>query len=389
MERSGSVGPRKDRPAGAPSPSGPTPRTPALPAVSHDSCNRGRSNGPDPAAATPSVTDAGRRLPGSLRAGLLACAPLLGACGGPQSALTTASATAERIAHLWWWMAAGAAVLWVLVVGLATYAVLVRPGKHGERASRLLIVGGGAVLPTVVLTGLLIYGLAFIPELLEPGPEDGLRIEVVGEQWWWRVRYVTPDGSVVEAANEVRLPVGRRVELRLSSPDVIHSFWIPSLGGKMDMIPGRTTRIALEPGRTGVFRGACAEYCGASHALMAFDAVVLAEADFQAWLDHQAEPAATPGSGPASRGRDAFLRNGCGACHTVRGTPADGVVGPDLTHVGSRLSLAAGTLPNEPEAFRRWIARTGEVKPGVHMPAFGMLPGEEVRALAAYMESLQ
>lgn len=335
------------------------------------------------------MTDAGRRFPGSLPAAVLSCALLLSACDGPQSTLTTASDTAERIADLWWWMAAGAAVIWALVVGTAVYAVRVRPEKHGPRAGERLIVWGGAVVPTVVLAGLLVYGLALLPELLEPGPEDGLRVEVVGEQWWWRVRYLAPDGRVVEAANEVRLPVGRRVEFRLSSPDVVHSFWIPSLGGKMDMIPGRTTRIALEPSRTGIFRGACAEYCGASHALMAFDAVVLEDAEFEAWLDRQAGPAATPDAPLAARGRDAFLRNGCGACHTVRGTPADGVVGPDLTHVGSRLSLAAGTLPNEPEAFRRWIARSVEVKPGVHMPSFGMLPEEELRALAAYMESLQ
>ena len=324
-----------------------------------------------------------------MRAAGLAAALALGGCAGVQSALGTAGADAERIAALWWWMAAGAAVVWAVVVGLSVYAIRVDPSRHDRRKSARLVIGGGAAFTTVVLTGLLAYGLAMMPDLLEPGDEDAVVVEVVGEQWWWRVRYRTPAGDTVETANEVRLPVGRRTELRLSSPDVIHSFWVPSLAGKMDMIPGRVTRMALEPTRTGVFRGACAEYCGTSHALMALDAVVLEEEAFEAWLTEQRAPAAAPASPDAARGREVFASSGCGACHTVRGTPADGVVGPDLTHVGGRLSLGAGTLPNEPDAFYRWIARTETVKPGVHMPSFGMLPEGDLRALAAYMESLR
>jgi cytochrome c oxidase subunit 2 len=193
----------------------------------------------------------------------------------------------------------------------------------------------------------------------------------------------------MELANEIRLPVGERVAFHLESPDVIHSFWIPALSGKMDMIPGRQTRLALEPTRTGVFRGACAEYCGTSHALMSFDVVVLEPADFARWLEQQRAPAQPPVQPLAVHGQELFLANGCGACHTVRGTPADGVVGPDLTHVGSRLSLGAATLSNDPEAFQRWVANTDHVKPGVHMPAFGMLPPEDLRALAAYLDALQ
>jgi cytochrome c oxidase subunit II len=155
------------------------------------------------------------------------------------------------------------------------------------------------------------------------------------------------------------------------------------------MIPGRRNRLALEPTRTGVFRGACAEYCGTSHALMSFYVVVQEKADFAAWLEQQQAPAQPPVQALAKRGHELFLANGCGACHTVRGTPADGVVGPDLTHVGSRVSLGAGILPNEPDAFSRWIARTEEVKPGVHMPAFGMLPAEDLQALAVFLEGLQ
>jgi cytochrome c oxidase subunit 2 len=316
---------------------------------------------------------------------------LLVGCGGPQSALDPAGRGAERIADLFWCMAAGAGIIWLAVVGLAIYAIRVPPESHSHRQARLLIIGAGAVLPTVVLAGLLAYGLALIPELLRPASESHLHIAVSGEQWWWRVRYVTSsdNGGAIELANEIRLPVGQRVEFHLESPDVIHSFWIPALGGKIDMIPGRRNRLTLEPTRTGVFRGVCAEFCGTAHALMSFDVVLLELADFAVWLTHQHAPAQPPAQPLAVRGQEIFLANGCGACHTVRGTPADGVVGPDLTHVGSRLSLGAGILPNEPEAFRRWIAYTADVKPGVHMPAFGMLPPEDLQALAAYLDGLE
>jgi cytochrome c oxidase subunit 2 len=199
---------------------------------------------------------------------------------------------------------------------------------------------------------------------------------------------MTPGGTV-ETANELRLPVGARVELQLSSPDVIHSFWVPSIAGKMDMIPGRLTRLALEPTQTGVFRGACAEYCGASHALMAFVVVVVEPGEFEAWLAAQALAAASPADPLAARGQQAFVAHGCTACHTIRGTEAAGAIGPDLTHVGSRLQIGAATLPNVPEALMRWIAQTDRIKPGVHMPAFRTLGPDDLSALAAYLLSLR
>jgi cytochrome c oxidase subunit 2 len=185
------------------------------------------------------------------------------------------------------------------------------------------------------------------------------------------------------------LPVGQPVEFELESPDVIHSFWIPSLGGKMDMIPGRRTRLMLHPTRTGTFRGACAEYCGTSHALMAFDVVVTEEAEFLRWLAQQRSPAREPAEPLALAGREHFFVNGCSACHAIRGSEARGVVGPDLTHIGSRLSIGAGIVPNGPDGFSRWIAKTDQVKPGVSMPHFGMLPRDELNALSDYLESLQ
>jgi cytochrome c oxidase subunit II len=318
---------------------------------------------------------------------LVAGSAIAAGCRGPQSALDTAGRDAERIAHLFVTMTAGALIVWAAVVVLAVYAIRSRE-THSERAANLLIIGGGVALPTVVLAALLAYGLPVLPEILSPAPAGSLQIDVTGKQWWWRVRYLT-DRGVVETANELRLPVGRRVNLRLVSTDVIHSFWVPSIAGKMDMIPGRITHLALEPTRTGVFRGACAEYCGASHALMAFQVVVVEVREFDAWLEHQAQPAQPPPDAQAGEGEAAFVANGCTACHTIRGIASTGTIGPDLTHVGSRLRIAAGTLPNDPEALVRWIGQTDTVKPGVHMPAFRALPPRDLSALAAYLDSLQ
>ncbi len=318
-------------------------------------------------------------------------------CRGPQSALEPAGRGAEDIAALFWWMTGGAGVVWAGVVALTIYAIRARPVARGGHWKAMLIIGGGAVVPTVVLAGLLVYGLAMLPPLLAPAPEGSLKISVGGEQWWWRVRYHPADGAPVDLANEIRLPVGEPVTFELESPDVIHAFWIPALGGKMDMIPGRRTRLTLEPTRTGVFRGTCAEYCGASHALMAFDVVVLEKAEFESWLTAQRAPAnavaaAVAGETPSpliALGRERFFANGCSACHTVRGTEARGFVGPDLTHVGSRRTLGAGILPNNSRGFVRWLEETDRVKPGVHMPHFRMLPREEREALAAWLEALQ
>lgn len=310
-------------------------------------------------------------------------------CTGQLSALDPAGEAADLIATLFWRMAAGAVVIWLAVVALTVYAIY-RPSRvFSRRAGAMLIVGGGVVFPVVVLTAVLVYGLALLPRLIAPAPATSLKIAVTGEQWWWRVRYLPPGGPPVELANEIRLPVGEPVELSLTSPDVIHSLWIPALAGKMDMIPGRVTRLALHPARTGIFRGVCAEYCGIAHALMGFPVVVLERQEFARWLAQQAGPSAAPPDRDAARGQALFLATGCGACHTIRGTVARGEVGPDLTHVGSRLSLGAGILGNQPAAFARWISRTEQVKPGVHMPAFGMLPPDDVRALAAYLDFLQ
>jgi cytochrome c oxidase subunit II len=310
-------------------------------------------------------------------------------CSGAQSALEPAGRAAEQLAALFWWMAGGAVVIWLLFIGLSVYTFHPARPRHRPRAGRLLIIWGGFVFPTVMLACLLSYGLSLLPPLLAPAPAGSLTIAITGEQWWWRVKYFARNGASVDLANEVRLPLGEPVEFHLESQDVIHSFWIPALGGKVDMIPGRKTRLRLEPTRVGAFRGTCAEYCGSSHALMSFSVRVLPPAEFSRWLSQQRERAEPPVGALAQRGEEAFLQSGCGSCHSVRGTRADGVVGPDLTHVGSRMTLGAGVLANEPNAFARWLTHTDQLKPGVTMPHFRMLPADEVRALAAYLEGLQ
>ncbi|MDQ2702448.1 MAG: cytochrome c oxidase subunit II [Pseudomonadota bacterium] len=304
------------------------------------------------------------------------------------SAFAPAGPEAATILHLFWIMAIGAALVWVIVCAIAIHAMR-RRQPAGERKARWLILAGGVTVPTIVLGALLTYGLLLMPPLRAEVPADAMQVRISGEQWWWRVAYEGANGQVVASANELRLPVGEPVVLTLSSPDVIHSFWIPALAGKVDMIPGRDTRLVLRAGREGVFRGVCAEFCGASHAHMRFLAVAMPPDGFDRWLQAQAAPAAEPASALARRGRDAFLGNGCGACHAVRGTTAVGNMGPDLTHVGSRLELAAGTLPNDGDALRRWITAPHHAKPEALMPAFDMLPAEDVQAIASWLESLQ
>jgi cytochrome c oxidase subunit II len=310
-------------------------------------------------------------------------------CYGRQSALDPAGQAAGRIADLFTWMVGGAIIIWLLVVGLAVYAIRTKRQLYSQRKAKLLIVVGGALLPTLVLGVLLAYGLAMLPELTAPAPPGSLKVAVHGEQWWWRVRYQLPNGEQVELANELRLPSGETVEFQLQSDNVIHSFWIPPLGGKIDMIPGSSTRLVLRPVRTGVFQGVCAEYCGASHALMQFPVVVTEREEFYRWLKQQSEPAKQMNDEIPAQGQMLFIANGCASCHTIRGTDAKGVIGPDLTHVGSRLSLAAGILPNEREALVRWVAHTDSLKPEAYMPPFGMLPAAELEALAAYLKSLE
>ncbi len=316
----------------------------------------------------------------------VACVFLNG-CSGIQSALDPAGDESDIIATLFWVMVVGGTLIWVAVIGTLLFAASSSGKPITDASGGRLILWGGAVFPSLTLLVLLAYALWLMPGLRPFAlPSDpSVTIEVSGKQFWWQVAYRLPDGSRVHAANEVRLPVGKRVEFALESDNVIHSFWIPALGGKMDMIPGRTNRLSLLATKPGTFRAPCAEYCGTSHALMAFSAVAMDPAEFDEWLAQQARPAA----GVADSGAEIFLRNGCGACHRVDGTEAEAAIGPDLSHVGSRLTLGAGILPNTEAAIARFIADPASIKPDTKMPAFGMLPPDEIAAMSAWLKGLK
>ncbi|MER2534059.1 MAG: cytochrome c oxidase subunit II [Rhizobiaceae bacterium] len=306
-----------------------------------------------------------------------------------QSALDPAGEEASQVATLFWVMTVGGLAIWAFVVGFSLYASRWKRAPVSEASAGKVILLAGVVFPVTVLTALLSYALWLMPSLRPFGGAEqaGLRIEVVGNQFWWRVVYHAADGSAVVSANEIRMPVGERVEFSLASADMIHSFWIPSLGGKMDLIPGRTNRLSLLATKAGTYRGQCAEFCGVSHASMAFPVVVMEPAAFDAWLDARRAP--SPAAETGDPGQALFMREGCGNCHSVAGTPAAGTSGPDLSHVGSRLTIGAGLLRNDTDTLARFVAHATALKPGSQMPAYLGLPVEERAALAAWLKELQ
>ncbi|HEY0848058.1 MAG TPA: cytochrome c oxidase subunit II [Noviherbaspirillum sp.] len=320
---------------------------------------------------------------------LLSIMPLV-ARGEIQSAFDPQGIDSARIAEISNVMFVGGGLILAGVVALAAIALFGTGSLRRSIGRHGFIIAGGIVFPVVVLSALLVYAMFTSAALVRAESPPALRVEVSGEVWWWRVRYLGKDGHpLVETANEIRIPAGQPVELLLRSADVIHSFWVPNLAGKLDMIPGHVNSQRLQADRPGIFRGQCAEYCGAQHANMAFHVIALAPEEFEAWLAAQTQPAREPQEELPRRGRAVFLANDCVKCHTVRGTPAAGRDGPDLTHVGSRASLAAGVLSNSTGAFGGWISASQHIKPGNKMPSFDRLASEDLRAIAAYMESLQ
>lgn len=305
----------------------------------------------------------------------------LAACDGPSSMLAGAGPEAAAVEALFWPMLVGAAVIWAAVIALALHAARTRPHPGRERTAELFVIWGGMVLPAVLLVALLVAGLLLLRDL--GALRADLRISVEGEQWWWRVAYETPQGPI-RSANEIRLPQGRTAEFALRSDDVIHSFWAPALGGKMDMIPGRTTTLRLTPTRTGRWAGSCAEFCGLAHAQMRFAVVVLPPAEFDDWAAAEASPARNA----SEAGRAVFASAGCGACHTIRGTAAAGLAGPDLTHLAARETIAAGILPLTRDNLRAWIRNPAGQKPGALMPGFPDLATERMEVLLDYLAGL-
>jgi cytochrome c oxidase subunit 2 len=314
-------------------------------------------------------------------------AVLLTACRGPQSVLDAAGPSARDINRLGTVMYLGAAIVIILVTVLMLRPVL-RPSE-GPVNRRLFLWGGGVALPLLTLTALVPYIMTVGHETRRPISADRLSVDITGHQFWWEMSYWRPgDVSAAGSANDLRIPAGEPVELVLRSNDVIHSFWVPRLAGKTDMIPGRANRMVIQADHPGVYRGQCAEYCGMQHAHMAFDVIALPRAEFDAWLARLAEPVRTPADSQLQAGRDLFQSLGCGSCHTVRGVAA-GRRGPDLTQVGSRRMIGAGALPGGVGNIAGWIASAQHLKPGNAMPSFDQLQGGQLRALAAYLESLK
>jgi cytochrome c oxidase subunit 2 len=325
-------------------------------------------------------------------AGALAAAAALGGCG-EQSALDPRSDAAREIATLWWWMLAiagavlGGAIFLLLLAWARRHAPgLPFVGRH-ERLAVGLVIVFGIVIP--LSTNIGVFTIAnFVVARATTAPDPAttpMTIEVVGHQWFWEVRY---PGTRAVTANEIHIPAGTRVNVLARTDDVIHSFWVPQLNRKVDMIPGHTNRVLLEADRPGRFRGQCAEYCGDQHAHMAMYVRVETPERFRAWLRRMAAPRRPPATAAQRRGERTFLSNACAQCHAIRGTRARGGVGPDLTHVGSRSTLAALTIANRPATMSRWLRDPQRVKPGNRMPQL-TLSDRERADLVAFLQSLR
>jgi cytochrome c oxidase subunit 2 len=321
---------------------------------------------------------------GTFGPGLCVAALLsLSGCNRHQSALAPFGEDAAEIQVITIVLVVGAAVIATAVAALMIWAVRLPADRLTLPAGERLILIAGGIIPAAVLVALLIYSLpAMVPRTVSASDLD---VTVTGEQFWWRVRYGASGAASVTDANEIRIPTGRTVRLRLLGGDVVHSFWIPGLAGKVDMIPGRENILVVRATKPGVFRGQCTEFCGLSHALMAFNVIAMPPDSFDAWIaGHKATP---PRS--ASPGLALFGQHGCGGCHTIRGTEDAGTIGPDLSRMGARRSLGAGILQPSEANIASFIRHPERHKPGVRMPAFPHMPEREALAIAQYLKALR
>jgi cytochrome c oxidase subunit 2 len=307
--------------------------------------------------------------------------------GNLQSVLHPAGLDAAIISQFAWVLFGTGTLIFIAVMALLLLSV-----RRQARPVRptLWIAGAGVAFPVTVLTALLVWSTWRSAQLAPQTSRNAFTISVTAKMWWWEVRYRDPtSGREIVTANEIHIPVGKSVYLGLNAADVIHSLWVPNLAGKRDMIPGRVTGLNLRADKPGVYRGQCAEYCGEQHARMALHVVAVPQAQFDAWLAAQARPAHPADTPELQLGRAAFLEQRCQSCHTIRGVAEGSRLGPDLTHVGSRMQIGAGTLRTHRGALAGWIADPQAIKPGVFMPASQDLDGASLRALAAYLEHLK
>jgi cytochrome c oxidase subunit II len=323
----------------------------------------------------------------------LAGALLLCGCGSPQSIFRSASKQSHDIDLLWWWMLGAAAVVFFGALALLGIAWVRRDTRglpiFGERESvaELMVIAFGIAIPVVALVVLFaISDVYLVGQTSPPDPKTtAMTIDVIAHQWWWEVKY---PGTDVVTANEIHIPVNTRVNVVATTNDVIHSLWVPALARKIDTIPGYHNRILFDAHHIGVYRGQCSQYCGLEHAHMAMKVFVQPHAAYTSWLGNQEKPAAKPMTAMQTAGEQVFMNSQCASCHTIAGTQAHGAIGPNLTHVGSRTSLAADTIPNTPKELAAWIRNPQAIKPGVVMPDLG-LSRKHVKELVAYLESLR
>lgn len=321
---------------------------------------------------------------------------------GEQSVLTPAGPQAGSVSQLWWLMFYVESAVFVLVC-VAVLVALFRRRKERAKSSdepdtspdphreqRMAQVIAGAVgLTFVILFVFLVGSYTTGRGLYSASDAQALNVKITGHQWWWEVEYDgEPASSIVRTANEIHIPVGQLVKLRLTADDVIHSFWVPNLSGKKDLIPGHEIILEFQANSPGEFRGQCAEFCGYQHAHMGLTIIAEPPEKFDEWMNGQRAPAAPPASESEQRGQQVFLSAPCIMCHTIRGTDAGGHVAPDLTHLASRKTIAASTLPNARDHLGRWITNSQEIKPGNHMPPVP-LKSDELQALLDYLGSLK
>ncbi len=333
----------------------------------------------------------------------LAPAALLAGCGHPFSMMSPGGPAATNLAHVGWWIfllfSVIALIMWVLIAWISVR----RRGTLEEHApvdaggGQNWILIGGFLIPFIVLATVFVAGLESMAAFPLGGPHQGMGhamppadIRVTGHQWWWQVEYIkgAPPQHMM-SANEIHIPVGRPVDIDLDAADVIHSFFVPMLHGKVDLIPGQTNRIRIEADNPGIYRGRCAEYCGAQHAHMEFLVVADPPAEYEAWLARESQNAEMPATDQEMHGQQLFMDRACVLCHTIRGTIAHARVGPDLTHIGSRLSLASNTLTNNTANLEAWVTHAQSLKPEVIMPDVTQFKGKELRDLVAYLQQLR
>ena len=329
----------------------------------------------------------------------------LAGCGVAQSVFQKEGPASTRITHLSLFMTVLFLVITLIMWALIGWGFTRRRGSLAEHApfdaggGHLWVAIGGVAVPLLVLSVLFVLGLNLLMDFPIHGMHGGManaqmamkpEIRIIGHQWWWEVQYLNDDvHKQFTTANEIHLPSHRSVNIEVRTADVMHSFWLPALHGKVDLIPGHPNYIRLEASKDGTYSGQCAEFCGSQHAHMRLIAVTQEPDDYEAWLDAQRTPGADPQTPEAIAGRQTFLAGPCSMCHTVRGTIAGGRVAPDLTHIGSRLDIAANTYPNNDAYLEAWITHAQSMKPGAQMPDLTQFTGDQLHGLVAYLRQLQ